>query len=286
MKNIAIFLFLLISSSSLFSQNTYTVGDENLELILEVDGELDLLWNIIDGRYRYFARKSDQTILELLNSRNEARIYQWEYKTTLQNITGTPTNDLNFTLYDLKAYIDDYNLSQDPDYKTSIYKATPQLLLGTFGGITNTPFVRNTSNAILPQFGVELELLDGKRIKPHALFMQLRHVFKTDTFKFSTTELALGYRFRVINATNFNLYAQSKFATLNFIKNTVADGEGGTTTVSETVFDIPFTFGVGAEIGVSEHSFFTISYNELFAALLENNGNFSTNIAVGYKFTL
>ncbi|RIA08525.1 hypothetical protein OE09_0339 [Flavobacteriaceae bacterium MAR_2010_72] len=286
MKNIAILLFILFSSNSLFSQDTYSVGNENHELIMEVEGELDLLWNIIDNRYRYFVRKSDNTIVELLNTRNEARMYQWEYKSTLQNITGVPTFDLKFTLFDLKAYIDDYNLSQDPEYKTSIYKATPQLLFGTFGGVTNTPFVRNTTNAVLPQFGIELELLDGKRIKPHALFMQLRHVFKTHNFKFSTTELAMGYRFRVINATKFNLYAQSKFATLNFLKNTVADGAGGTTTVSETVFDIPFTFGVGAEISVSENSFFTISYNELFAALLENNGNFSTNITVGYKLTL
>ena len=56
--------------------------------------------------------------------------------------------------------------------------------------------------------------------------------------------------------------------------------------ITETVFDIPFTFGVGADIRLSESSFLTFRYNELFAVLIENNDNFSTNITLGYKINL
>jgi hypothetical protein len=158
--------------------------------------------------------------------------------------------------------------------------------LGVFGGITNSPFINNPNNTKSPQFGAELELLDGNRIKRHALFMQLRHVFETDDFKYSTTELALGYRFRVINARSFSLYGQSKFATLNFLKNTVPGANDVPVDINETVVDIPLTFGIGADIRLTDSSYLTINYNELFAALVENNGNFSTNITLGYKFNL
>jgi hypothetical protein len=56
--------------------------------------------------------------------------------------------------------------------------------------------------------------------------------------------------------------------------------------INETVVDIPLTFGIGADIRLTDSSYLTINYNELFAALLENNGSFSTNITLGYKFNL
>jgi hypothetical protein len=286
MKKIIFVFCFFLSIASLGAQETYTVKGESLQLKTEVDGQLDLLWNIIDGRYRYFIRTTDNTITELVNTRDENRHYQEEYKTTLQNLTDVNADNVNLTLTDLKSFIDEYNLSQDPTYSSSIYNAKLQLLLGIFGGITNSPFINNPNNTKSPQFGVELELLDGNRIKRHALFMQLRHVFEADDFKYSTTELALGYRFRVINARSFSLYGQSKFATLNFLKNTVPGANDVPVDINETVVDIPLTFGIGADIRLTDSSYLTINYNELFAALVENNGNFSTNITLGYKFNL
>lgn len=286
MKKIFFVFCFFLSISSLDAQETYSVQGESLQLKTEVDGQLDLLWNIIDGHYRYFVRTNDNTITELVNTRDENRHYQEEYKTTLQKLTGIAPFKVNFTLVDLKAFIDDYNISQDPSYQSSVYNAKLQLLLGVFGGITNSPFIGNPNNTKSPQFGAELELLDGNRIKRHALFMQLRHVFEADEFKYSTTELALGYRFRVINDRSFSLYGQSKFATLNFLKNTVSGANDESVDISETVVDIPLTFGIGADIRLTDSSYFTINYNELFAVLVENNGNFSTNFTVGYKFNL
>jgi hypothetical protein len=286
MKKIIFVFCFFLRITSLDAQETYTVQGETLQLKTEVDGQLDLLWNTVNGRYRYFVRTNDDTITELVNTRDENRHYQEEYKTTLQNLTGIPPLKVNFTLVDLKAFIDDYNISQDSSYQSSVYNAKLQLLLGVFGGITNSPFIGNPNNAKSPQFGVELELLDGNRIKRHALFMQLRHVLETDDFKYSTTELALGYRFRVINARSFSLYGQSKFATLNFLKNTVPGANDVPVEINETVVDIPLTFGIGADIRLTDSSYITINYNELFAVLVENNGNFSTNFTVGYKFNL
>jgi len=286
MKKIGIILCFFFYTTILVAQDTYTVQNETLQLKTEVEGQVNLLWNIIDGKYRYFVRTNNNTITELVNTRNGNRKYQEEYKTVLENLTGDSAEDVNFTLTDLKKYIDDYNATQDPSYVSSIYNAKLQLLLEAFGGVTNSPFINNPDNSISPQFGTELELLDGNRIKRHALFMRLRHVFKTNDFEYSTTELALGYRFRFINSHVFSLFGQTKFATLNFLKNTVPGPSDEPVDISETVFDVPFTFGVGADIRLGNNSFITIQYNELFAALLDNNGNFSTNITLGYKFKL
>jgi hypothetical protein len=286
MKKLIVILCFILSTSTLIAQETYTVNGETLQLKTEVDGKLDLLWNIINGQYRYFIRTEDNTLTELVNTKNDNKKYKEEYKTVLKNLTNNAPDKVNLTLFSLKEFVDNYNLSEDPSYKSSVYKAKPQLLLELFGGITNSPFVKNTDNIKSPQFGAELELLDGNRIKPHALFMGLRHVLRTTDFKYSSTELALGYRIRVINSEQFSLYAHTKFATLNFLKSTVPNATNGTIDITETVFDVPFTFGIGADIQLSDNSFLTIRYNELFAALLENNGHFSTNLTVGYKLKL
>jgi hypothetical protein len=116
--------------------------------------------------------------------------------------------------------------------------------------------------------------------------MQLRHVLKTNDFEYSTTELALGYRFRVINTQAFNLFAQTKLATLNFVKSTILGENDVPIDINGTAYDVPLTFGIGADIRLKKSGFLTIRYNELFAVLLENKGDFSTNITLGYKFNL
>jgi hypothetical protein len=55
---------------------------------------------------------------------------------------------------------------------------------------------------------------------------------------------------------------------------------------NSTAFDAPFIFGVGADIKVGNNSYITLIYGELFAILLDNQGNFSSDISLGYKFNL
>ncbi len=270
-----------------YSQQTYNVNGESLELKTEVDGKLDLLWNTIDGKYRYFVKSEDGTITELKNTKNDNNDYQEEYKSTLRNLTnGKPTDNLKLTLYSLKSYIDSYNASVDSNYTSTSTESSVQFRLGFSGGITNNPFVGNPDNTKTPMIGAELEIFEANNLPRHSGFLQARHTFESDDFKYSTTELALGYRFRFINKETFSIYGQVKLATINFSDFTFLDENDLEVDSNETSFDIPFIFGIGSDIKVGDNSYITIIYGELFAAFLDNQGNFSTDIAVGYKFNL
>ena len=286
MKKIICILCLLLSFSALRAQESYTVAGETLELKTEVEGKLDLLWNIFDGRYRYFVRTEDNTITELKNTKQD-RNYQEEYKSVLSDLTnGTPTKKLNLTLFSLKEFIDNYNASVDDTYQSTATRSKMLFRLGVFGGITNSPFISNPDNVKSTLFGGELEIVEAKLISRHAVFMQLKHVLEHDDLPYTTTELSLGYRFRFINKESFSLYGNVKFATLNFSKATISNSGDMLEEFDETAFDVPFIFGVGADIRVTKGSYITLAYNELFALFIDNQGNFSTDFSIGYKFNL
>lgn len=291
MKKILVLLCVLLSYTSLKAQETYTINGETLQLKTEVDGKLDLLWNIIDNQYRYFIRTSDNTLTELVNTKDNKDGYQEEYKTTLENATsGMSATKVNLTLPSLISYLEAYNKSQDTNFTSTHSKSKAQLHLSVFGGFTNSPFVENPDNVIAPVFGAELEVSEGRESPRHSGFFQLRHGFENnEKFPYSTTELSLGYRFRFVRTKGFNLFADVKVATVNFSKSTVEIAENGNVTIKEvsnTAFDVPFIFGIGADIRISDSSFLTIGYNQLFAAFLDNQGNFSTDVTVGYKIKL
>lgn len=290
MKKIICILCFVLCVSFLEAQESYTINGETLELKTEVDGKLDLLWNIIDGKYRYFVRTEDNTITELKNSKVDGK-FQEEYKTLLEDLTNnyTSTKRLNLTLFSLKEFIDGYNASIDTNYETQTSRNKFQFRLGFFGGITNSPFVTNPNNDTTPLFGGEFEVLDANRVSRHAVFMQAKHVLEYDDIKYSTTELSLGYRFRVINKETFSLYANMKFATINFASSSVTRELSGVITtedINETAFDVPFILGIGADINITENSFITLAYNELYALFLDSPDNFSKNFTIGYKFNL
>ncbi|SDR85670.1 hypothetical protein SAMN04515667_0841 [Formosa sp. Hel1_31_208] len=272
------------------AQDIYMVEGEQLQLKTEVEGKLDLLWNIIDGKYRYFVRTETSTIIELKNTKKDGK-FQSEYKDILIEFTNNTmsTKRLNLTLFSLKEFIDSYNSTVDSTYQSTAIRNKLQFRLGVFGGLTNSPFVTNPDNLTTPLFGAEFEVLDANQISRHAAFLQLKHVVEQDELQYSTTEVALGYRFRVINKETFSLYGNVKFATLNFSNAVVVTDNNGTITTeefNETAFDVPFIFGVGADIRVTENSYITLAYNELFALLLDNQGNFSQDFSIGFKFNL
>ncbi|MAB48333.1 MAG: hypothetical protein CMC05_06855 [Flavobacteriaceae bacterium] len=287
MKKILIAMLFCLAFQLNYSQETYTVNGETLELKTEIDGKLDLLWNVIDGKYRYFVKTEDGTITELKNTKDDNNDYQEEYKSTLSSLTnGNSTDKLKLTLYSLRNYIDSYNASVDTSYTSTSTESNVQFRLGFSGGITNNPFVGNPDNTKTPLIGAELEIYEANVLPRHSGFLQARHAFENDDFKYSTSELSLGYRFRFINKETFSIYGQVKFATVNFSNFTFLDENDMEVDSNETSFDIPFIFGVGSDIKVGNNSYITIIYGELFALLLDNQGNFSTDIAIGYKFNL
>jgi len=271
-------------------EDTYMIEGEELVLKSEVSGQLDLLWNIIDGQYRYFVRTDTNTIIELKNTKSDGK-FQEEYKSLLNELTNATmsTKRLNLTLFSLKEFIDSYNGTVDSTYQSTAKRNKLMFRLGVFGGLTNSPFVTNPDNLTTPYFGGELEVLDVDQISRHAVFLQMKYVTEQEDLQYSTTELALGYRFRFINKAAFSLYGNVKFATLNFSNAVVVTDNNGSITTeefNETAFDVPFIFGVGADIRVTKNSYITLAYNELFALLLDNQGNFSTDFSIGYKFNL
>lgn len=292
MKKLVFLLLFALFCFSTSAQKPYTINGETYELKTEVSGTIDLLWNIIDGKYRYFIKK-DGTITELVNTKGNTKKFQDEYKATLNNLTEESelnTDKVNLTLYSLRNFINKYNASVDPNYISVSKETVIKTRLLVFGGISNSPFISNPDNIKNPLFGAEIEIFEGNILPRHALFFELKHVLDNDKFKYSTTQLALGYRYRFINTEAFNLYANIVFGTYNFSKITITYlnemDETAAKEITDNAFTAPFNFGIGADFRVSPNSFITLTYNELFALFLENKGNFSTNIALGYKFDL
>ncbi len=287
MKKVLLLLLICFAFQFNYSQENYTVDGETLPLKIEIDGELDLLWNIIDNKYRYFVRTDDGSITEIKNTKGTGRKYQEEYKTTLGDLTnGLSTEKLKLTLYSLRNYIDKYNASVDSAYMSTTTEGKVQFRLGLSGGITNNPFVGNPDNVKVPLIGAELEIFEANVLPRHSGFLQARHSFDANDFPYTTTEFSLGYRYRIINKSSFSIYGQVKLATVNFTSITFTDLNNMEVDLNDTAFDVPFIFGIGSDIKVGDKSYITIIYGELFALLLDNQGNFSTDIAIGYKFNL
>ncbi len=287
MKKLLLFALFSFVFQLHYGQQSYTVDGETMELKTEIEGQLDLLWNIINNQYRYFIRTEDGTITELKNTKDADKNYLEEYKRTLSTLTnGKDTQKLKLRLYDLRSFIDLYNASVDSAYEESPINAKVKFRLGVFGGITNNPFVGNPDNIQTLLIGGELEFFEENKLPRHSGFLQGRHTFDDEEFNYSTNELSLGYRYRIINKSTFSIYGQVKLATLNITGFTFENENGDDISGNETSFDVPFIFGLGSDIKVGENSFITIIYGELFALFLDNQGNFSTDIMIGYKFNL
>ena len=286
MKKLLLFSLLFLTFQVNYGQENYTLNGESLNLKMEAEGSLDLLWTSDSGNYRYFVKTENDEITELKNTKDN-KTYLEEYKPTLSHLTnGMATDKLKFTLYDLKAFINTYNISADSNYTSVVKTRKLGLRLGVFGGLTNNPFVDNPENTKVMLIGGELEFFEASTLSRHSGFLQGRHTFDADDFNYSTNEIALGYRYRIINQSAFSLYGQVKLATLNITSSTIDDEDGNSESISDTSFDVPFIFGIGADIKIGNHGYITIAYGELFAVFLDNQGNFSTDISIGYKLNL
>lgn len=287
MKNILFVLLICFAFQFNYSQENVIVDGETLPLKVEINGQLDLLWTNIDNNYRFFVRTEDGKITELKNTLDTDGTYNEEYKATLSNLTdGISTEKLKLMLSSLRKFIHNYNASVDPAYESTSSSGKAQLRLGVSGGLTNNPFVRNPDNIMAPLIGLELEVFEASETPRHAGFLQARHAFETSDLNYSATELSLGYRFRIINKSSFSFYTQVKLATFNFTHFISLDENDMEVNRNSTAFDAPFIFGVGADIKVGNNSYITLIYGELFAILLDNQGNFSSDISLGYKFNL
>ena len=136
MKRLLFFLA-FACSLSLFAQKDYTVDGKIYSLAIEVDGSLTLLWNTIDGEYRYFSQKGSD-IVELTNTR-EDKTYLQEYKQVLLSHTADnpmSVENVKLTLSSLREFYNDYNQKNDPNFSGGMATVALKTRLAFFAGMT------------------------------------------------------------------------------------------------------------------------------------------------------
>lgn len=287
MKNIrayfsALFLFGCVS---LFAQETYTVSGESYSLKTEVEGPLTLLWNVIDGEYRYFAKKKT-TIVELTNTRDDGK-YCEEYKATLDSLTSdypTSTKKTNLTLVGLRQFFNTYNEKADPDYETNTSSVALDLLFGVFGGFSNNTATTNPENILAPLYGAEFEVTDNQLLRRHSMVLQFRQSVVMADYELYFSQFALNYRFKVLYSEKFALFAQAKLITLTFFTRDENNEEGLKNNTGSTL-QSPVGIGLGADYKIGG-GYLTLGLNDLVSPGLDTNGSFPVDVTLGYKFRL
>ena len=285
-------LFLILSVGTLQAQQQYTVDGQTYTLNPEVEGTLTLLWNTIDGEYRYFSKKGSD-IVELKNTKQNGD-YQEEYKKTLEQQTSdavVSTEKLNLTLPSLRSFFVEYNKMKDPNFSNVEESIDLQFRLGAFVGITNSVYTLNPTNELQPIAGVDLELIDNVKLRRHSIVFRFKQTFESSEYKYSASQLSLNYRFKFIKTPKFDAFINCKFASLTFSQREieyviesnppvlVTDNKSGSD------FNAPVTFGLGADYKVG-NGYITFNYNDIVGLNVESNDEFPVDFTLGYKFNL
>ena len=285
-------LFLILSAGTLQAQQQYTVDGQTYTLNTEVEGTLTLLWNTIDGEYRYFSKKGSD-IVELKNTKQNGD-YQEEYKKTLEQQTSdavVSTGKLNLTLPSLRSFFVEYNKMKDPNFSNVEESIDLQFRLGAFVGITNSVYTLNPTNELQPIAGVDLELIDNVKLRRHSIVFRFKQTFESSEYKYSASQLSLNYRFKFIKTPKFDAFINCKFASLTFSQREieyliesnppvlVTDNKSGSD------FNAPVTFGLGADYKVG-NGYITFNYNDIVGLNVESNDEFPVDFTLGYKFNL
>jgi len=285
-------LFLILSVGTLQAQQQYTVDGQTYTLNPEVEGTLTLLWNTIDGEYRYFSKKGSD-IEELKNTKQNGD-YQEEYKKVLEQQTSdavVSTEKLNLTLPSLRSFFVEYNKLKDPNFSNVEESIDLQFRLGAFVGITNSVYTLNPTNELQPIAGVDLELIDNVKLRRHSIVFRFKQTFESSEYKYSASQLSLNYRFKFIKTPKFDAFINCKFASLTFSQREieyviesnppvlVTDNKSGSD------FNAPVTFGLGADYKVG-NGYITFNYNDIVGLNVESNDEFPVDFTLGYKFNL
>jgi hypothetical protein len=281
-------LLLLLCTSLVLAQQDYQIDGTTYSLKTEVDGPLTLLWNTIDGEYRYFAKKGN-SITELVNTRVDGE-YQEEYKQVLADLTTdgvVAVSDVRLTLNDLREFVNTYNSQKDPGFVAEKTEGEVVLRLGGFAGLMNNIYFVNPDNTSLFQAGVDFEITETSKLRRHSLLVQLRQVFSNSDYDFKSTQFSLNYRFKFVQSQAVDLFVNAKVAAYTYIDRSLPDIDQGEGTVAGSggEFQSPLAFGLGADIPVGP-GFISVAYNDIFAITLDNNGEFPVDFTIGYKVRL
>lgn len=285
-----ILICFLLFSSTIQAQQEYTVDGQSYTLNTEIEGSLTLLWNTINGEYRYFSKKGND-IVELKNTKQNGD-YQEEYKEVLKQQTSdaaVPTENVKLTLPSLHDFFVEYNKQKDPSFSDEKSSIELQLRLGAFVGGGNSIFTENPTNAKQFLAGIDLELVDAVKLKRHSMVLRFKQTFENSDYKYSASQFSLNYRFKFVKTPKFDAFINTKFAALTFSKReyTVIPFGGPATVYNEsgTDFNAPITFGIGADYKVG-NGYITFNYNDIVGLNVESNDEFPVDFTLGYKFNL
>lgn len=288
--SIFVFFFFLFSAT-IQAQQEYTVEGQTYSLNTEVEGSLTLLWNSINGEYRYFSKKGNE-VVELKNTKQNGD-YQEEYKDILNQQTSdasVSTEKVKLTLPSLHDFFAEYNKQKDPNFSDSKQSVELQFRLGLFGGVGNSIFSENPTNELQPLAGVDFEIVDNVKLKRHSMVLRFKQTFQSSEYKYSASQFSLNYRFKFVKTPKFDAFINCKFASLTFANTEEiiigldeADqpiyGEKGSD------FNAPITFGIGADYKVG-NGYITFNYNDIVGLNVDSNGEFPVDFTLGYKFNL
>ena len=292
MKRILLITSLLFAlQAPLLAQETFEVDGSSYSLKTEVDGTLTLLWNTIDGEYRYFAKKGS-AITELKNTKTNGR-YQEEYKESLQLLTAdnpVPTADVKLTLADLRTYVRTYNKQVDPNFVVDEPSIQLGLRLGAFAGVSNSIFTQNPGNNFLPVFGVDLELIDRVKLERHAVVLRFKQTIGNSDYDFNASQFSLNYRIKFVKTETLDIFLNTKFVSYTYSTRNdfpVEQANGDIVLESSSGGDLTAhgIFGIGADYQLGNgYLFFT--YNDIVGLGIDSNGEFPVDFTLGYKFNL
>jgi len=283
-------LFLIFSAKTL-AQETFIIKGDTLELQREVKGTLNLFYSNEELHPRYFVQKGNR-VLELENFKGEEGIPR--YKLQLEELTSDTdisVIDVKFALYSLKHFVNEYNARMQEDYDYNASTDNIMKRFGLFTGISNNSYNDNPENAISPIIGLELEFHDPNLAPRHSAFLHLRQSFKGEHFNFTSTQLSLNYRFKLIRLEKVDFHVDVELVNLMYSRSKleITNDAGQITGIDEDkgfAFNAPLSFGVGSDIRITDNGFITVGYNDFFSIVLDNNGNFPLDFSIGYKYNL
>ena len=161
--------------------------------------------------------------------------------------------------------------------------------MGGFAGLSNNAYFINPDNAFLPVFGIDFEIIDTVKLKRHVFLFQFEQTFSSSDYKFSSSELSLSYRYKLIMQEKFDILLGIKGASyINISRDLVAIGTNGEEeVVKSSGGDIrtPGSLGFGADIALGS-GFLTFAYNDIVSLGLEKNDAFPIHLTLGYKLPL
>ena len=276
------------------AQQEYTVDGKQYTLLAEIEGPLTLLWNSIDGEYRYFSKKGD-AILELKNTKINGT-YQEEYKEKLRLQSAdaaAPVSKLKFTLPGLSSFFVDYNKSVDSNYNHETTAIQLKTRLGAFAGVSNNVYTKNLENDLTPIAGIDFEVTDNINLKRHSVVLRFKQTFEHGDTKFSS-QFSLNYRFKFVKTPKFDVFINTKFVAYTYSKKeftVITPGPADVPIVTVMTesggnFNAPGVFGLGADYAIG-NGYITFNYNDILAVGIDNvDGNFPVDLTLGYKFNL